>query len=283
MSCQFHADGLTNNPYMSNKKPDLQIEIHYTADGSPTLSFNGGEKMHSMDGALSESLYIYGSCIEKTLNIEKPTILSMGLGLGYNELIGIGLLANAKKKDFFILSLDKENWLIDNLKNYIKYSVEKSKVNEDSNNNHDIKSQSNNQIAQDAPLIKTLYNCYDLIVSQVANALKIIPKDLIQLTWDALESGNLQISGDVKDIKSQEKFNAILYDAFSGKTDQYLWSSNHLINFISTFCDENICYFTTYAATGDLGRSLKSSGFEVIKQKGYGKKRESTFALRISK
>ena len=63
-----------------------------TADGSPSLSIEDSsgyvEKMHHAAGAMSESIYIYGEAVQKVLDRRWPLrVLSVGLGLGYNELI----------------------------------------------------------------------------------------------------------------------------------------------------------------------------------------------------
>ncbi|NJL25980.1 MAG: hypothetical protein HC902_12985 [Calothrix sp. SM1_5_4] len=78
------------------------IEVLTTKDGSPTLAFRREdgyvEKMHHADGAVSESFYIYGEALEicrRNIGPGEPVrAISVGLGLGYNELIAIGRLAS---------------------------------------------------------------------------------------------------------------------------------------------------------------------------------------------
>src|SRR4051812_27817152 len=72
------------------------FEIVTTQDGSPSLRISDNknyvEKMHHSAGAMAESVYIYGSTIEKTIAKGLPLrVLSLGLGLGYNELLTVGL------------------------------------------------------------------------------------------------------------------------------------------------------------------------------------------------
>ena len=97
---------------MSNGNPLPSFEIEVTADGSPTLRLQGQEPMHSLQGALSETLYIYGPVIELALEQPEPRLLSVGLGLGYNELLTMALSLRAEKT-FSLVSLESEEWLRD--------------------------------------------------------------------------------------------------------------------------------------------------------------------------
>ena len=51
-------------------------------------------------------------------------------------------------------------------------------------------------------------------------------------------------------------------------------------NLWTTTVTKTDCYFSTYAATGNLKRALKEKGFLLEKKAGFGFKRESTFATR---
>ncbi len=82
-----------------------------TLDHSPSynVSFPTGfqESMHNKRGAFSESLYVYYSAIKEARKLGlKPSYLSVGLGLGYNEMI----LA-ATVNDFVCLSFEKDSFL----------------------------------------------------------------------------------------------------------------------------------------------------------------------------
>lgn len=76
---------------------EIGFSLEKTQDGSPTLrrheptrsDFQTGESMHHSGGAWEETLYIYKPVIEKIKewNISKPAFLSVGLGLGYVELM----------------------------------------------------------------------------------------------------------------------------------------------------------------------------------------------------
>ena len=123
------------------KKTEYQIEI--TEDGSPTLRWGAGESMHHSGGAASESIYIYqaaldfwlhsqrvplGHSLTSTLNLsilnensiynqaidfDSVSIMSLGFGLGYNEiLVALWALKNQIPLNKVLLtSYEKESFL----------------------------------------------------------------------------------------------------------------------------------------------------------------------------
>lgn len=240
---------------MSNSQTDILFQLHKTADGSPTLSLDGGEKMHSLDGALSESLYVYGSCLEQALDearLAQPRILSMGLGLGYNEWIALALLKINNIDTFDLVSYEKIPFLVSSLENWLQ------------NNNN------------------PLTDCYKTIVASIAEHFKLNFEELLEFAKKNLQSQHWRLMSELSIENLLDfRFNVLFYDAFSSETDKSLWSQEHLENFIDQYCQTSPCYLTTYAATGTLNRALKQKGFSVTKKPGFGKKRESTFALRL--
>lgn len=87
------------------------------------------------------------------------------------------------------------------------------------------------------------------------------------------------------DLHLMQKFpfrsHGIFYDAFSSQTSPELWTESFLKDFLLKASDFPCC-FSTYAATGALKRSLKSSGFVPHILSGYGGKRQNTLAIRSS-
>ena len=78
-----------------------EFEIFTTSDGSPSLCIANStgytEKMHHSAGALSESIYIYYAALEAATQRQWPIrALSLGLGLGYNEIL---VAAHAVKRN----------------------------------------------------------------------------------------------------------------------------------------------------------------------------------------
>ena len=201
-------------------------KIITTEDGSPTLSLEKGESMHSLEGAFSESLYIYGFCIEKSMEfhgqaqralpddhiesnpichetkntdsnyrktprkpcLEKPRILSMGLGLGYNELIAHGLLLKTKTSHFSLISLLKKsrNWfnpLSPGLKNEtspLLHSFQK----------------------KDQKRKISLNQYYDQILKRVSKHFNETPEKIKKFCHQNLKRGSFQILGSLPEKKS---------------------------------------------------------------------------------
>ena len=236
---------------MSNGKAPFEYEIILTADGSPTLSLWGGEKMHSLDGALSESLYIYGPAIGAAIENGGSNILSMGLGIGYNEIISHCHFHQKQMTEFHILSFEK----VPELRTFFKEWI--------------------------MDLSTPLNECFDNILKQITDQFSIDHNILKQELKTSLNEKRLLILESLESKNpSQKKYQGILYDAFSSNTDDYLWDENHIENFVDQYCDPHKCWFSTYAATGGLKRALKNKGFLLEKKAGFGKKRESTFATR---
>ena len=237
---------------MSNRKAPIPYDIFTTGDGSPTMSLGGGEKMHSLAGALSESLYVYAGCLQSLQGLRNPKVLSMGLGLAYNELIALAQFHTEAVDDFQILSFEKviflqralEDWLLD----------------KDSE----------------------LSGLYEKILQSVARHYSITNGALKEIAITAFREQKWKMAGELSLVNPENlKYHAILYDAFSGESDPALWQQDFLENVIKIYADATYCCFTTYAATGNLTRALKAQGFQVDKKKGFANKRESTFATRF--
>ena len=236
---------------MSNPKSLIGFEKHITGDGSPTLSIEGGEKIHSLEGALSESLYVYKPCVEAALQTATPHILSMGLGLGYNEWIASALFLKNDVKKFRICSFEGHPQLREQFVLWLK--------------------------GQTCPLS----SIYDDVTGWVAQYFDIASYELKKILINAYLDEQFILWESLPDQNPWDwKFNAVLYDAFSGETDRHLWTEDHLQNFLQEYCQTKPCFFSTYAATGNLKRSLIAKNFQIEKKGGFGKKRESTFALR---
>ncbi len=207
--------------------------------------------MHSMEGALSESLYIYLPCTEKAMAAPSPHILSMGLGLAYNEIIAAALFQKENTKTFKMASFESVADLRTNCIAWV-----------------------NNEPCELSPL-------YNTILDKVASHFDLAGADLKSFLLQAFTDGQWVICDSLPtDNPWPGKFHGILYDAFSSDTNSELWTEAHLQHFIKSYCSPEVCYFSTYAATGNLKRSLLQEGFVLEKRKGFGNKRESTFAIR---
>lgn len=237
---------------MSNIKAPKPFDIIKTKDGSLTLSLSGGEKMHSTDGAISETSFIYGPVIEKLTLLKNPHILSMGLGLGYNEILTTSMFLASKVSNYTISSFE----IVPELIKYFK-----SWAHEQTNTPLDI--------------------CYNSALKMIATQFKLQESSIKKRISESLENKSFLILGPATAVNSQSfLYNGILYDAFSNHTDPELWDEDYLDQFINNYCDTHNCYFSTYAATGNLKRILKKNNFTIEKRKGFARKRESTFAYK---
>jgi tRNA U34 5-methylaminomethyl-2-thiouridine-forming methyltransferase MnmC len=238
---------------MTNLPPNT--EIFYTADGSPTLKFFRAdgyvEKMHHAGGAVSESVYIYVEALQCQLRLKRtPKVLAVGLGLGYNELLTLAELLKTDTVDFKIWSFE---------------SLEPLRT-------------GFNQWA-----LGTLTGEYAGVLNQtaksVAEIMKVPLDDLKRTLKQSLDSGKLELRGSFPAEATNIKANVVYYDAYSRKMDEALWDEDTLVNSLSTTLSED-CVFASYAANGNLTRSLKRLGFRLCMKTGFKGKRESTIAFR---
>lgn len=243
---------------MINPFEQFGFYLEITNDGSPTLRLSSGsERMHHSAGAAAETKYIYGSNIEKGLELFLKGQLAdkdfntavVGLGLGYIEMC----------------------WAMALLKNKVEVDL---KINFESYENSEIlKTGFLNWIEEDKS-----ESLYDLILEKLdpqasRPAIKKIIKDSLNL--------NSKICGDFFKYKEQSliKFHIICYDAFSQQTENRIWQENFLNEFLKEKAAVD-CIVTTYACTGNLKRALAQNDFVLIKRPGFDGKRDSTLAVR---
>lgn len=244
---------------MASPRSIEDFEVTVTADGSPSLRIADSagyvEKMHHTDGALSESLYIYGNAIEETLNRGWPLrVLSLGLGLGYNELI---VATQALKHH-----VDPANARL--------YSFEIEPV------------LSRNFIAWIHSEESAFSSLYDNILQKLEATFQMAGLKICSWLQDAFKQNQWSIRSRFPDEATDiTGISCMLYDAFSNKMSPELWSEEVLTSQLQKQCS-NDCVFTTYAATGALNRALRNAGFKKVERRGFSGKRESTLAIRTS-
>lgn len=228
-----------------------------TGDGSYSLSIANStgyvEKMHHAAGAMSESLYIYGSAIEMVFEKRWPArILSLGLGLGYNEFLSAAyaLKFGASPSTCALYSFETEPVLTESLLKWLNGGV--SPFNE----------------------------LYDDIVKRAETAMGISATAIRDWLREANATKSWDIRGAFPDqAGGVERITCVLYDAFSNKMTEELWSEPFLVETMKRMTADN-CVFATYAATGALKRALRSLGFQQLEKPGFAGKRESTMAVR---
>jgi tRNA U34 5-methylaminomethyl-2-thiouridine-forming methyltransferase MnmC len=233
------------------------FEVVETADGSPSLVIANdagrSEKMHHTAGALAESIYIYHSAVVDTLDRGWPLrALSLGLGLGYNELL---LAAEAVKRQLrpdsvAIFSFESEPFLIASLRAWV--------------------------LADSSPFA----NLYEKILALTAKQLQVNGSAVKNWLKQSLDERLWQLRNSYPDDAANvTNVTCVFYDAFSNKMSPELWDENILTAMLDRICAAN-CVFSTYAVTGNLKRALKRSGFVLSDRVGYAGKRGSTYAIR---
>ena len=238
-------------------------EIILTEDGSPSLRFISSENqeiMHHSGGAWAETWYIYGQPMQKIFELSKSqaglqkiSIASIGLGLGYNELLAARMAYENSSNQSLKVNLrsyEKDAYLTESFIDYIRGKTLSS---------------------------LEMQQVYDKILSFVAGDKA---KEVRKILMAMHVRGDWKILGPLeKELKKENYFNVILYDAFSSKTSPELWSEEFLTQFLKHEADDN-CVLTTYACKGSLKRALKQNQFEYIERPGFMGKRNSSFAFR---
>jgi hypothetical protein len=245
----------------------LGFTLEFTADGSPTLRLKetsrirsessenlptSGESMHHSAGAFSETAYIYGPLLDWSFKeFSQPHILSVGLGLGYNEIYTAAI---AELNSHHKWSLDSFE-IVQGLRDHFVQCLETQAHFETS--------------------------VYGHISRRLSEHLNLEPGKIFQQLNRALSEKRLQIFGDIRSFQFEKKYNAILQDAFSRKTNPDLWEENFLVQLL-TFTHPKSA-LASYASLGPLKRSLKQMGFESLNRDGYHGKRNCTLASRGEK
>lgn len=239
----------------------MNFNFTETQDGSPTLRIGSeteSESMHSLKGAFSETVYIYGTAIETCLK-EKfhPRILSLGLGLGYVELLACAL--QLRDAPNLSAGFGGESFeLIPELREYFQCWVHGEVAN------------------VPPPFVAT----YDKILDSTSRETKIDRQQIRMRLSELLTSKQWILSGPLSsETKIESQFGCLCFDAFSSKTSPELWTQEFLERFFKTVAADS-CVLSTYACTGVLKRALKANDFEVTIRQGFASKRDSTFAVR---
>ena len=219
----------------SNNGEIFLANFQATTDGSYSLQLIKNdcelELMHSKSGAFSETIYVYLPVVEFVLNYNlKPVFLSIGLGLGYIEIMTVAFIISKypeclKNCSLTIFSFESEKILISLFKSYFL----------------------NNEIPE------IFKQCYDNIIklnceffSVQSEFLKSEVKNLIlnhkiifNIKYQADSTINFPAAG-------------IFFDAFSVNTSPDLWSLEVLNSILSEKNCSKQAVFATYASKAVL-------------------------------
>jgi hypothetical protein len=235
----------------------MLYQVFITQDGSPTLIWPGqdgaAEKMHHSAGALSESFYIYHEALQEALTRDWPLrVLSLGLGLGYNEMIAIGAAQAGGVSEWKVWSFEAAEDLRENFAAWLT----------------------------GANLNESLHAAYELVLSGVAARFAIPPESLKTLARAGLADGRLELRGAFPaESANVSGCSCVFYDAFSEKLSPELWIEDQLLTQLSRIAAPS-CVVSTYASKGVLNRALKRLGFRLLEKKGFSGKRGVTLAIR---
>jgi tRNA U34 5-methylaminomethyl-2-thiouridine-forming methyltransferase MnmC len=210
-----------------------------TNDGSFTLFFEElNEHYHSKDGALGESLHVYIKNGLERVGVESDPIriLEIGTGTGLNV----------------ILSLD---WAIKNERKLEYTGLEPYPIDE----------KTHAFLKENTAIFSEYSREYDFLQKKDTS-------DNHQ--WSEFFTFSL-LTEKIEEFNSaafDRYFDVIYFDAFAPSKQQEMWVPEVLHKCASILRDGGV--LTSYCASGQFKRSLKSAGFEIIREKGYAMKRE---------
>lgn len=252
---------------------DLECCLIETADGSDSLLYRTigtsewTEPMHSSKGALSETLFVYEPALRESLdqikNDETWCVASIGLGLGYNELIcaALALKANLPSRQLKLTSFESQ------------MAFRKSFV-EAFGHRH----------SQACPL--ALLSAYERMTALICNFIGVSTNSFHAYIGELLTHNSLELQGafEGESIFSgahvKNLYSCVLFDAFSPESSPDLWTPDVLTNLVDSLCGQS-CIFSSYASRTLLKKILKERGFTLEKLPGFAGKRERTYARRF--
>jgi hypothetical protein len=242
-----------------------EVEFLVTADGSPTACFvKKGLKtefMHSLEGAFSETLYVYKPILDHAFehSYTHYNCFVLGLGLGYIECLIASFALKNKIKHVSIESYESHPELRSFFLNFIKSQ----------------KPQSEKE--------KTFFLFYDQILSSFSSKEDFSSLEIKHFLLNLYEENKWALENEFEfQFKKENHINLLFFDAFSASEGQELWELNSLSTLLKYPSIRQEAIFSTYAARSSLKKSLKGNGFTLLKRKGFAHKRECVFAYRES-
>lgn len=233
-------------------------EIEITQDHSPTLRPDRKESMHHMGGAAGESVYLYYEALSRYFfRYPAPNrlrVLSFGFGMGYNEILTVVFYLKHKRD---LSQLD----IISHEKDLFLYELFNTWLEDDEGG-----------------------SIYDKVYQGIAEKFTdgVSPlKDVKTALKELKRQGQWQQMGPVMTVSDLEgSCDVVYYDAYSAKTNDYLWSEDFLTRFFETKLSANFV-FSTYACTAVLKRVAANSGSRFEKREGFMGKRNSSLICRF--
>ncbi|CAN5466394.1 hypothetical protein BH10BDE1_BH10BDE1_25350 [soil metagenome] len=223
-----------------------------TADGSLTAQFGEAETMHSLRGAFNETVYIYGTALDRARGtVKSPRTLSLGLGVGYVEILSAAYALKAGETP-----RGESFELVDDLTESFRAWL------------------------SGVPEVLVPHSLYEDVTRRTSE-LTGVPANAIRTALaKAVEIQDWSLRPAMSPTTTfPMKFQCVAFDAFSSKSTPELWTREFLDHFMKVACDTP-CVLSTYACTGHLKRALVEAGFNLEIREGYSSKRDSTLATR---
>jgi len=214
----------------------MERQLIETADGSKTLFIpEMNEQYHSLNGALTESIYVFlqqGFLAHKANSL---SIFEVGFGTGLNALITALEANNSKRKTHFV-------------------SIEKYPISQ----NEILELNYGSLFSKEA--IQLFQKMHDAEWNR-----KVMISDYFSIQ---------KINADLKtyNFPKDEKFDIIYFDAFGPDKQPNMWQNDIFLKIYSACRQDAI--FVTYSAKGEIRRNLAACGFEMERLPGPPGKRQ---------
>ena len=217
-----------------------------TEDGSFTLHFEElNEHYHSKDGAQSESEYVYiKNGLERVYKSPKIPlrIFEIGLGTGMNAILSYQW---AKLHGTAL-----EYWSID------PYPIDEKNL---------------NFLLANTSLFKDNKEIFDQIHFN-HQAKKTDEGEFFNYNFEKVSIQKFDA------VSHQNYFDVIFFDAFAPSKQSEMWDFDVMKKCFDLLKQGGV--LSSYCASGQFKRSLISAGFELIKEKGFSKKREMFIGIK---
>ncbi len=220
----------------------MKLKLRNTSDGSATFYLpDFDDHYHSVNGAFTESEYVFVEKGYRHSNASAPKVLEVGFGTGLNCLL-TAHEAQLKKRSTFYTAIDKNPIPLGNalLLDYGKL------------------------IPGDGQLLfSAIHSCEWNI------PVKISP-------WFSL----LKIQADFTrpELKLTSRYDVIYFDAFGPEKQPEMWKGELLLNLFEVTQENGV--FVTYSAKGEVRRNLAAAGYSVEKLPGPPGKKEMLRAIK---
>lgn len=210
--------------------------------------------MHHSGGAFSETIYIYEPAVIGAFErFEKPVIVSVGLGLGYNEIL-VAVQAMKRGQSCELVSFESDRLLREAFCGFVGVGFDSA-----------------------GGSLKTTESSLNDVYRKICRYFEVDESEIRKWFADSNWQCQPALEGPAQ---LPEVVHGFLWDAFSKKTTPELWEESFLIE---SFRRGAIgCQLATYASNSALKRSLKTSGYDLEIREGFQGKRNATQAIRRS-